>query len=249
MSSWGGSWGAVPIVGPPPPGGPFAAAIPSVSVSALTERIKMRLSRRLSDYNDIIKDELTHAQQGILEDMPLLPKFLSARDVTLVDVAHSGIVVSTTSRILLRPVQLYWADPSITTGFNGIKLRRYDDIEQLQQKWPGEGTRPQGYYWDGSEIGSLEVRPYVTDTTTYYLDYLGRDPYTANQPDDNDETLWTRFAGDYLMHTAGVEVAQYLRDKVAQEYFAAKRQEAYQRFVRGQTAREMADTEMVMGDD
>jgi len=248
MSSWGGSWGAVPVVGGGGGGGSLAAAIPSVSVNALMNRIKMRLSRRLSDYDVIIKDELTHAQQGVLEDMPLLPKFLANRDINVVVGAHSGILVGTTTRILLRPVQLYWEDVSITTGFKGIKLKRYDDIEQLQQLYAGEGTRPYGYYWDGSEIGSMEIRPYVTGDTTYYMDYLGRDPYTANQPDENDETLWTRFAGDYLMHTAGVEVAQYLRDKMALDYFAAKRQEAYQRFVRRQTAQEVADTEMVMGE-
>jgi hypothetical protein len=233
------------------------------TVTQLKDRIKRRLSRvALANLDSLIIDEMTHAQVEILEAEAWLPHFLKGFIVITVTGSHYSLVTGGT---------LPGTQSSLPTGFIRLleptqehdsltylnvdrydPIPRFDSFRQLKQKHgdgPDRADVPGGYYWDGNPEGTLQLRPQTNGTVQYLLNYYRHDPNTPASPASGDVTLWTKYAGDYLMHTTGVEVATYLRDTAALEYFASKRQEAFNRLQKQKTAADMGDTEMVMGDD
>jgi len=229
------------------------------TVTELVTRIKARLARRsLININAIIVDEMTHVQTEILEQAEWLPAFLKVL-VSFSRVGpHSTIVLDGAGATpelarFIRPLSMdddancmeYLVD--LAQGiFNAVP--RFDSRKQLEQLYPGNGDKPIGCYWDGNIRGAFIVQPHPTATVDYRMRFYQADINTATSPDANNSTLWTRFAGDYLMHTTGQEVAIYLRDEVALNYFSGKRQEAFTRLKTQKTSQDMADTNLTMGD-
>lgn len=220
------------------------------TATQLRDRIKVRLSRRTagSVTNTEVLDALDHAQREILETAPLLPPFLKTSEQITKTGAHSAILNADFTAVPIKlveaPYGVAYQDTDVTKGFDGKKIKRYDSLEQLDELHSGEGTTPKGYFNNGSLVNPIEIRPYITATQLYYVYFYQQDPTLPSAGD----SLWCQHAGDLLMHTAGVEVAQYLRDNAALSYFSQKRQEAHNRFVRWVQAQLDADQEYVMGE-
>lgn len=221
------------------------------TVAQLSTRIKARLARRTgTSIDSLILAELTAAQQDILEQSATLPNFLKATVTFTIAIAHSSINLVTQAEFarFLRPISkeetaaLEYLDTS--SGFY-VKIPRYDSLSILEQNFNGPGTVPLGYYWDGNVVGSFLLKPEPAGSVSYRARFYRAD---SSLPDATASTLWTTHAGDYLMHTAGVELATFLRDTDALSYFSSKRQEAHQRFLSQITAQEMADLDLAMGD-
>lgn len=222
------------------------------TVTELRSRLKVRLSRRTggATLDTEVDDALTHVQREVLERSPVLPNYLRARADFTVSGAHDSINTATQSE-LARFLRLDHQDTGRAVTFLNVtsgryeKVPRFDDLEQLEQKYPGTSDVPKGYFFDGVNIW---LYPSLTGDVGYRVWFKRYAEFTPSVPDGNDQTLWTINDGDLLLHTAGVEVAQYLRDTAAQQYFAAKRQEAHGRFIRRLQAELDADQEYVMGD-
>lgn len=232
------------------------------TVTQLRDRIKVRLARRTdAGINTVIVDEMTHAQVEILEAEKWLPHFLKTVKGVSFSGAHDSIGLgtletgqSTLPTGFIRLLEPNQEQPSLEyfDGTRWIGFPRFDSFVQLRQihgDGSPPGTVPGGYFWDGNPEGVLRLRPILAGAVSYNVWYYRHDPNTPTSPATGDVTLWTKHAGDYLMHTAGVEVATYLRDKTALDYFVSKRQEAYNRLVGQKTATDQGDTEFVMGDD
>lgn len=224
------------------------------TAAELRTRIKRRLSRAgLTTYDTVIFDELVHVQQEILEKSAELPNFLKTKQTFTKTGAHSSIDISTQTELarFLRPLSRDDVASLEYLDASGVyqKLPRFDSWDVLYQRYPGTAQYPIGYFWDGNVAGLLELQPTPTATVAYRARFYRADLNTANSLDANGGTLWTKHAGDYLMHTTGIEVAEYLRDTQALDYFSQKRQEAYTRFIKQCVAQDMADEDLVMGDD
>lgn len=234
------------------------------TVTQLKDRIKRRLSRvALTNLDTIVVDELTHAQTEILEQQAWLPHFLrSFADITITG-SHYSIALTTAGKPAEQNIApagfLRMLEPnSEVTGLayldvntKPIPIPRFDSFVQLKQLYGDGGdlgTYPQGYYWDGNPEGALQLRPRTIGTVRYFVNFYGQAAQTPTSPDGSNTTVWTRRLGDLLMHTAGVEIATYLRDQTALEYFVSKRQEADKRAKDQKVAQDQGDTEMVMGD-
>lgn len=229
------------------------------TVTQLRDRIKSRLSRRTagSVTNTEIIDALDHAQVEILEQDEVLPNFLErSSEITRTGV-HSNIPLAAVAldpqAEFIRP--WHEADSALaykdatSVGYKYFPIYRADSLELARQKYPGQGTIAKLFYWLGDvHERSYLLFPEVTVTTEYLVRYYRKAENIPSSPDGNDSTVWTIRAADLLMHTAGLEVAQWLRDKDAISYFSAKRQEAYSKFKKRVIAEQMAAQELVMGE-
>ncbi len=221
------------------------------TTTQLKDRIKVRLARRaFSNLDALIYDEMEHAQVEILEKDAFLPNFLkSYGDVTLNPGVNEISLGGGTLARFLRPLSKD-DQASLTYLQDGkyIKVPRYDSLEQIQQLFPGTGPAPQGYFWNGSSYpGAVYlVFPVPSAIVNFRAHFYRGEGILSSVPDATNQ--WTLQGADLLMHTAGVEIATYLRDKDALNYFAQKRQEAYQRLVNRTTSQDMADLDLSMGD-
>lgn len=235
------------------------------TVTQLRDRIKRRLVRTAtSNLDSLIIDELTHSQVEILEAEQWLPHFLKASVGIVMTGSHFTITLGGTKPAeqsqlptgfirLLEPNQehdgLAYFDTSAAKYFPTPRFDSFRQLKQLHGDGQDTAQYAGGYYWDGNPEGVLQLRPQTLGTVTYQLSYYRHDPNTPASPAAGDVTLWTKYGGDYLMHTAGVEIATFLRDKDALSYFSSKRQEAFNRLKAQKTSIDQGDTEMVMGDD
>lgn len=215
--------------------------------------MKRRLARAaFTNLDAMILDEMTHVQTELLERDAWLPDFLKTQlDVSVVG-SHAAIPLSSVTGFI-RPGQDQNDEAALRYLSNGyyVDVPRFDSFAKLKQIYgdgADRGEFPGGYYWDGNPVGNLQVRPQTTGTVNYQFNYYRQDPNTASNLDANGNCLWSRFAGDLLMHLAGLELATYLRDGDAVSYFGAKLQAAQVAVRRKKTADEMADQEYVMGD-
>jgi hypothetical protein len=209
----------------------------------------------VSSLDSIILDEMAHTQQEILEADSFLPAFLKHEAQFTVTGSHSSINLATQAELsgFLRPIN---ADdiPSLQYLYQGYyqSIKRYDSFAQLKQIHGDGADRtdfPGGYFWNGNPTGVLQVRAQTNGSVMYLASFFRRDTYTPASPDGNGMTRWSKNAGDLLMHATGLEVAMFLRDQDAIAYFTAKKAEAYTRLKNLDTANEMADTDLSMGDD
>lgn len=226
---------------------------------ATTDQLVSWIKRRLSRRNDasidtIIIDELGFAQEE-LESKPGLPLFLQHWKDTLIAANTGEIPVSslkeTTGRFI-RPVNdgpLSILDTTVVTGDPYKLIRRYPSLEALLTDKTGttEGF-PEGYVIDNKTATGfvIVVRPIPTVDQTYRFRYYRGE---ATAPAVGNSTLWTTNAGPLLLAETGFNVAQFLRDQAALQFFAQKRAEARRDFINGVTAMEMADFDNSMGDD
>lgn len=215
------------------------------TINNLVTRIGRRLRRGVPDGSNLqseILDELTHAQDKF-EESATLPWFLQ----TSASRAISANVFSFTpndSGIFLRllddePVK--YVDPT-GIAVEDFFLPAQSELLILLQRFPGAGLVPKEWVLDGANI---VVRPKPTQAITYTIRYFHKDP-TA--PVNDATTLWSLHYGDYLMNSAGMEIAISLRDSDAAKRFETNLSIAKTAFIRSITAREEAGQVHIMGD-
>lgn len=225
------------------------------TVDQLVARIKRRLSRRNDTTIDsLIIDEMAAAIEE-LESRPGLPHFLEhwKDSAVLADVGEIAVtgLVEPTGRFI-RPMNdgpFSVLDTSIATGDQYKLIRRYPSLETLLTDLTGttEGF-PEGYVISHNMTSGIiiVVRPIPTVARTYRFRYYRGDPTAPAAAGTN---LWTTHAGPLVLAETGFNVAQYLRDQAALQFFAQKRAEARREFINSAAALEMADFDNSMGDD
>jgi hypothetical protein len=218
---------------------------------ATTDQLVTRMQGILSRRNDTaivttLIAELGGAQER-LEREKWLPDFLYTREDITADDGELDLGTE-----LSRYIRLHHAAGGITkkttaTDEPWVKLFRYDDREQLLQKYPGDlaaGSEVMGYFMVDTLV-TLRTRPSVAvpqDLRIHFYQGEAAAPAVGNQ------NLWTRKAGDYLMGEAGIVVAQSLRDKEALAIFQGLRDADRARLFAHSTANAEADQEHWLGD-
>lgn len=113
-------------------------------------------------------------------------------------------------------------------------------LEELKAYYVGEGE-PKEYALSG---GYFRLFPTPDDAYELRMLYWQRQPTLVNLGDTN---AWLTEAADLLIAETGVRTAKYVRDAAALKMFAADRQVAYDRAMRMISAREVSNTDFVMG--
>lgn len=221
------------------------------TINQLVSRIKRRLTRTNDTAIEAsIIDELVAAQED-LEDEAMLPAFLGGNEFTLA--APLTGATADLKALVVGFLRLdYQAGKAVfyqdtTQDEQWVAIKRYDDREQLKQTFPGAlvaGGFPLGYHMNDGVI-ELRPTPTVSVPATIRVRYYKSDPTT---PVAGATTLWSSRAPTLLMATAGVEIAKYLRDDAALQYFGQKLGQARVKLVRRDQADEDSDQEYVMGD-
>lgn len=220
------------------------------TTNQLVDRGKLILSRT-NDSSLAAKliIELVAAQER-LEQEAWLPEFLYNRqDISVTtDEFDVETVLTRFIRFHNNAGGLTYAtnDPQSTEPY--LKLKRFDEREQLLQLYPGAlgvGGTVRGYFM----VDTLAtLRPYPSVAIPAGLRahfYQGE----ATVPAVGNTNLWTQKAGDYLLGNAGKFIAQSLRDDKALQIFQGLEASGKARLQRASLGAEQADQDYVMGDD
>ena len=219
----------------------------------LVDRAKVILSRTNdSSLNAKVITQLQAAQER-LEDEAWLPDFLYARQsVATINTHQYDLDVTLTRFIRLhdRAGGIRWqnlVNPP-TPDETYVKLKRYDELEQLLQLFPGDLSVGGGLggYFLVDRLLVLRPKP----TVTAVIPNLEFNFYQAEAtlPTAGNSTLWTQRAADYLLGEAGLILAQTLRDKDALGLFQGLRAAGKARLIKRSQGDEQADQEYIMGD-
>lgn len=217
---------------------------------ALTADLITRIKRRLSRVNTpgldvIIIDEMIQAKVD-LEAEPTLPLFLVVKQ----DITNSTEEFDLNTKVD-RFLRIYNEDGLRYNNGNvdpaaepWIKVEKFESLDRLVGRWPGQAVFPQGYVVIGETV-HVQQRP-----TTVNLGYRVR-YYRAEDPAvfAGETSLWKTKESTMLIALTGIRVAQYLRDTAGQQYWVSEYQTARSKFTKRQSAIEWADFDSSRGED
>ena len=206
------------------------------SYADLELRCKRRLGRRGMTITSEFLDEMIAAQER-LERGPALPRFLK-KTVTITTAANSPVLTGLPPSDFIR----VYDDAALTyidSSGNEKKAARVDMYDQLRM-WRNRGVPTDCVYYFIDTNTNIEINAQPTDvdfTFTYY----------AKDAAPNTDNLWTTHQGDLIMAMAGTELAAWLRDDRALQYFTNVAQHERVRMVKQIEADEWGDTDLIMG--
>lgn len=216
----------------------------------LVDRGKVILSR-VNDASLTAKliIELVAAQER-LEQEAFLPEFLYANQTisAVADEVDFATALTRFIRLHNNAGGVTYATNDSTALESYLKLRRFDEREQLLQRFPGAlgtGGVVSGYFMVDTKV---TLRPYPSASIPQSLKihyYRGE----ATQPAAGNTNLWTQKAGDYLLGNAGKIIATSLRDQTALQVFQGLEATGKARLIKKVLGDEAADQDYTMGDE
>ncbi len=216
----------------------------------LVDQAKIVLSRRNDTaINATIITQLGLAQQK-LEREAWLPSFLyTTQTITGITTTTVDLETSLTRYLGLDPespsLNVLLASP--VDGEQYAELRQFDDLSQLKQWYPGDvaaGGVVRGY-WMRDSLVEFRPRPVAAAPQTVVVNFFQGE---ANLPAVGNSNQWTIKAGEWLLGTAGILIAQSLRDKEAERIFTAMASTDKARIYKADIARREAALSRSMGD-
>lgn len=207
--------------------------------AALESRVKRRLGRVGFNVTAEFLDEMKAAQER-LEQGPQLPKFLKTTTGDLSTVSGLTILTSIPPADFIR---VYDDFALVYDDEDGKEkgAKRLDTRQQLISK-KNAGISGEIYYFVSS-LTEVEIAPALTRDTTFRMTYYAKDTVL----DGDNENLWTAQLGELIMAMAGKELAVWLRDDRAIEYYTALEQSERRRFIIQAEADEWGDQDLTMG--
>lgn len=210
-------------------------------------RIQRKLGYR-TDKSDEILEELQDAQQRLERGIPspqggggtYLPFFLTTEAATALTISGDERLALPTDFVgEIENCLLYRYDPDADPDAQWQPLAK-DDEAFLKAKYPLDG-KPLAYYLSGSYF---RFRPVPDDEYTIKLIYGGQDTTLTAGAGTNK---WLTYAPWLLLGSAGMSLAQSLRDTTAfgffQQQFVADNMAIFQQTI----AREVTNDRPIMG--
>ncbi len=205
----------------------------------LENRCKRRLGRRGFTITTEFLDEMKAAQEK-LEMSPQLPKILKKTTASISTPLDAVTLTSIPPADFIRIYDdfglLYVDDASNEKG--AIRL---DTRQQLISK-KNAGISGEIFYFIVSNT-VIEIAPKLTRATFFTMNYYAKDVVLNGA----NENLWTGNFGELMLGMAGEQIAVWLRDDRALQYFANLAATERRRMVIQVEADEWGDSDLVMG--
>ena len=206
----------------------------------LETRVKRRLGRRGMTITTEFLDEMKAAQE-LLEKGGALPKWL--RKTTSNETTTNGNTILTN----LPPtdfIRVYDDQALVYDDDDGKEkhARRLDTRNQLISK-KNEGISGEIYWFLLSQT-QIEIAPALTRDTVFRLTYYAKDTVLTGGNENN----WVANEPDLISGMAGYNLACWLRDDRAKQYFSGVASSARRLMVNQIEADEYGDIDLVMGD-
>lgn len=202
-------------------------------------RCKRRLGRRTMNITADFLDEMKAAQIK-LEKSGALPKWLKTTTGDLVtpsgDVLLTGIPPADYIRVYDDQALVYDADDEAER-----RVIRLDTRNQLVSK-RNAGVSGNIYWYEVSKT-VFEIVPAQSVDRTFRLTYYAMDTILTGANDNQ----WTANEGELIMGMAGVELATWLRDDRALQYYTNLAATERRRMVNQIESDEWGDIDLVMG--
>jgi hypothetical protein len=188
-------------------------------------------------------DEMQSAQER-LEEGPLLPRFLKTSD-TQTTAADTATLTSLPPADFIRvydDAALTWVDSDGATQ----EATRLDTYSQLVSKVNNGIPEGSIYYFIDEDGGTKSIRINQQSASfDFTLSYYASEPALTGA---NDNQWTTGPQASLIMAMAGIEIAVWLRDDRALQYFTALEQRERARMIRSIEADEWGGMSLVMGD-
>ena len=205
----------------------------------LENRCKRRLGRRGFNITNEFLDEMKAAQEK-LEMSPQLPKILKKTTAPISTPQDATTLTSIPPTDFIRVYDdfglLYVDDAGNEKG-----AKRLDTRQQLISK-KNAGISGEIYYFVVSNA-VIEIAPKLSRATLFTMTYYAKDVVLTGA----NENLWTGNFGELILGMAGTEIANWLRDDRALQYFQGLAQTERRRMVLQVEADEWGDTDLTMG--
>jgi hypothetical protein len=206
----------------------------------LETRCKRRLGRRGMTITTEFLDEMLSAQEK-LEKSGALPKWLKTTSGDEVTLATNTILTNLPPSDFIKVYDdqalAYYAEDGLTEK----RAIRLDTRNQLVSK-KNAGISGEIFWYLASRT-EIEIAPALGRDTTFFLSYYAKETVLTGGNDNQ----WCTEEGELIMGMAGVELAIWLRDDRALQYYQNLAATERRRMVNQVEADEWGDTDLTMG--
>lgn len=213
----------------------------------LLARTKRRFGRKNYNFDVDFLDEMKSAQEE-LEEGPTLPNWL-LKDLTAtpnpITAGTTSFVLSHTNGKILR-LRDDRAIEYLDSDGNLQQMWHLDTYQQLKQKKDNGIPSGKIYYWIDRQDDAWTV--HFEPEQTYSLTVIVNGFAPEATLTGSNENGWLRNEPQLIVGLAGVNLASWLRDDRALQYFQGLEQRGRRRMITRVESEVWADSDLVMGD-